>query len=97
MDFQKAIQIKNLSYTYPDGNIALNDINLEIFENECIALIGSNGSGKTTLILNLNGIFRGKGSIKIFNKELSDKNLKEIRKDIRKKVKGVKKVLKRRF
>ena len=92
-----AIEIKNLSYTYPDGNIALNNINLEISGNECIALIGSNGSGKTTLILNLNGIFRGKGSIKIFNKELSDKNLKEIRKDIRKKVKGVKKVLKRRF
>jgi len=77
-----AIEIKNLSYTYPDGNIALNNINLEISGNECIALIGSNGSGKTTLILNLNGIFRGKGSIKIFNKELSDKNLKEIRKDI---------------
>ncbi len=82
MDFQKAIEIKNLSYTYPDGNIALKDINLEIFENECLALIGSNGSGKTTLILNLNGIFRGKGCLKIFNKELSDKNLKEIRKDI---------------
>ncbi len=56
---QKLIEIKNLKMYYPIidglmGNIkgyvyALNNVNLEIYENEILGLVGESGSGKSTL------------------------------------------------
>lgn len=77
---EKVIEIRNLSYTYPDSKEALDDVNMDVFENECIGLIGPNGSGKTTLLLHLNGVLKGlKGSVKIMGMEISDANIKKIR------------------
>ena len=50
------IEIKNLNYTYPDGNRALEGINLEVRKGECLGIIGPNAAGKTTLLLHLNGL-----------------------------------------
>ena len=48
------IQILNLSKTYKDGAnsdfFALQDINLEVVDNQCVILNGSSGSGKSTLL-----------------------------------------------
>jgi len=75
-----AISIKNLTYTYPDGTVALENINLDIFKNESIAIIGQNGSGKTTLLLHLNGIIENnQNNIKIFDMPLAPTNIKTIR------------------
>ena len=52
------IQVNNLTYEYPDGTRALEDINLTISRREFIALIGQNGSGKTTLSKCLNGLYK---------------------------------------
>ena len=47
---------KNVSYSYSDKSLsALNDIDLEIFPGEHIAIVGPSGSGKSTLV---NLIFR---------------------------------------
>jgi cobalt/nickel transport system ATP-binding protein len=80
---KKAIEIRNLSYSYPDGTKALSNINLDIFEGESIGLIGPNGAGKSTLLLHLNGILRSNNTqIKIFGLELNDKNLPQVRSKI---------------
>jgi len=79
---KKVIEIKNLSFTYPDGKLALKDINLDVFEKESVGIIGPNGAGKTTLLLHLNGIFRsknGRGKLKIFEKDINEENLAYIR------------------
>ncbi len=55
------ITVEKLDYTYPDGTIALSDINLQIGQQEFIALIGQNGSGKTTLSKCLNGLLKPTG------------------------------------
>ena len=47
---QTGIDIKNLSFTYPNSNQPiLKNINLNIYPNEMIVLVGENGAGKTTL------------------------------------------------
>ncbi|MCX7548099.1 ABC transporter ATP-binding protein [Xanthomarina sp. F1114] len=43
------LQINNLSKTYPNGVMALNDINLEI-TNGMFGLLGANGAGKSSLM-----------------------------------------------
>ncbi|MGX8127962.1 ABC transporter ATP-binding protein [Clostridioides difficile] len=54
----KNIKIENLYYKYrEEQDYVLKNINLEIKENETIAIIGQNGSGKTTLIKILMGFY----------------------------------------
>ncbi len=55
------IEVKHLVYRYPDGTLALDDINLTIDEGEMITFIGQNGSGKTTFSKCLNGLFKPTG------------------------------------
>ena len=75
----KAIEIINLSYSYPDGHKALEGINIAVGPGETVALIGPNGAGKSTLLLHLNGIIRTDGAVRILGVTLDDKNLKWVR------------------
>ena len=52
------IRIEHLSYSYDAERDALQDINLNIWRGEFVALVGRNGSGKTTLARHLNGLLR---------------------------------------
>ena len=40
----KAIETVNLTYTYPDGTKALDDINFSVEKGENIAILGPNGA-----------------------------------------------------
>lgn len=58
------IQIKNLSFSYPDSKeIVLSDINLIIPQGHTLGIIGKTGSGKSTLVnllLKMYNVQRGK-------------------------------------
>lgn len=43
------LETENLFFSYPDGTIALKDVNLTVKKGEYIALMGENGAGKSTL------------------------------------------------
>jgi len=74
-----SIRIENLSFTYPDGNRALQDVSLHITPCEKVALVGPNGAGKSTLILHLNGILMGDGFVRVCEVEASKENLARLR------------------
>jgi cobalt/nickel transport system ATP-binding protein len=78
----RAVEIENLSFYYPDGQQGLKDINLVVYPGENLAVIGPNGAGKSTLLLHLNGILRGNSIVKIFGLPVEEKNLKEIRRRV---------------
>jgi len=67
-----AVEIDNLTYTYPDGSRGLSGVSLTIPERECLALVGPNGAGKSTLILHLNGILDGEGDVRVLGKPVAD-------------------------
>ena len=78
-----AIIVRNLSYTYPDGTKALEEISLEVYEGERIAIIGPNGAGKTTFLLHLNGILHGTdGQVEVFGKSVDKAKREDITKDV---------------
>jgi len=54
---KKLIEIKNLSAGY-DGNVVLENVNLEVFSSDFIGVIGPNGGGKTTLIKTILGLIK---------------------------------------
>jgi len=76
-------ELRNVSFRYPDGSLAINDVSLQIFKGEKVVIIGSNGSGKSTLLMLLANLIKPtKGEI-FFKGEKIDKIAKEvIRKDI---------------
>ena len=57
----------------PFGGLrALTDVNLTLWRNEILAIVGDNGAGKSTLIKVLTGVYRAdKGQIKVNGQNLS--------------------------
>jgi cobalt/nickel transport system ATP-binding protein len=74
-----AVRIQHLSFAYPDGHVALCDVDLCVAPGERVAIVGPNGAGKSTLMLHLNGILRGEGTLHVGDLEVSDPNLKKVR------------------
>ena len=50
------IRTERLSFSYPDGHVALTDVSLEIARGTFLALAGVNGAGKTTLASLISGV-----------------------------------------
>src|ERR1035437_1029048 len=53
-----SIEFEAVSFAYPDGTRALEELGLRIEPIESVAVIGGNGSGKSTFVRHLNGLLR---------------------------------------
>lgn len=77
------LKVEDLYYTYGTGELVLKGVNVEIYEGEKIAVVGSNGSGKSTFFLNINGVLTpDQGKVTYRDTIINKKNLKELRKNI---------------
>ena len=79
MAVEPCIEIRNLSFAYPDGRQALRDVSLNVRPGEKVALVGPNGAGKSTLLLHLNGILRGEGTVRVMGQAVAAPHLARIR------------------
>jgi zinc transport system ATP-binding protein len=62
------IRIADLDFAY-NGQRVLEDVNLEVWEGDFIAMIGPNGGGKTTLLRLILGLLKpGRGRIRVMGK-----------------------------
>jgi subfamily B ATP-binding cassette protein MsbA len=77
------IDFQNISFQYPDGTKALENLSLNIRGKTSVALVGLSGSGKST-ILNLIPRFYNlkKGQIKIDDQDINEVQLKSLRENI---------------
>jgi len=76
-----ALEVSSLSYAYEERKV-LEDVTFSVEEGEIVTILGPNGAGKTTLFLNLVGVLRGDGEIKLFGKRIEDYSRKELVKTI---------------
>ncbi|WP_294375658.1 energy-coupling factor ABC transporter ATP-binding protein [uncultured Clostridium sp.] len=77
------LQVRNLCYSYTHEKNTLNNINLDVYKGEKIAVLGSNGAGKSTFFLNINGVFTPEsGEIIYKGKTITPKDLNELRKNV---------------
>lgn len=50
--------LKDVSFSYPGGFLAVDHINMEIKNGENVAIVGQNGAGKTTTVKMMNGLLK---------------------------------------
>jgi ABC transporter. len=53
-----SIELINVSYRYPNGFLAVDDVSMSFKKGEAVAIIGQNGAGKTTTVKMMNNLYR---------------------------------------
>ena len=81
------IRVKQLHFAYPDGRLALRNVDFHLARGVTAGLIGPNGAGKSTLLLHLNGLLglprqAGSGAISVGGLPVEESNLTEIRRRV---------------
>ncbi len=74
-----ALALDGVSFTYPSGVRALEDVTLAVRAGEAVALVGQNGSGKSTLVRHLNGLLRpDRGAVLVEGSDIRERHVAEI-------------------
>ena len=80
------LRTKELGKTYPNGTIALKDINFSLNNDEFVSIIGSSGAGKSTFLRCLNRLITPtEGMIELNGKDITYGNgsgLKKVRQKV---------------
>lgn len=77
--------VKNLTAAFGD-NVVLDEVSLDIYEGEIIAIIGGSGSGKTTLLKHFIGLLKPvSGIVELFGQDwgkLDEENRLDLRRNV---------------
>ncbi|WP_288261933.1 ABC transporter ATP-binding protein [uncultured Prochlorococcus sp.] len=81
--FSGSIIFNSVSFSYPNSETLIKDLNFEINQKESIGITGKSGSGKSTLLDLLTGIIKPKeGNIFISGKNMNNININSWRQKI---------------
>ena len=76
-------ELKNVNFTYPNGNQALFDVNMTIEPNKITALVGLSGAGKSTIVNLLDKFYEPQtGTITLDGIDLREYDTKFLRENI---------------
>ena len=76
-------EISHVDFTYPNGNVALTDVNMTIKKDQTTAFVGLSGAGKSTIVNLLDKFYApSNGSIKLDGVDLQDYDTKVLRENI---------------
>ncbi len=76
------IEVRNLTFRYPDGVQALRDVSFALRRDETVAVFGANGSGKTTFLSHLVGLLQGEGTVDVCGMRVNASSLTEVRRRV---------------
>ena len=77
------VELKGLSFHYPDGTPALDSIDLTIHHGESVGLVGANGAGKSTLLQHLCGVHVPQtGRVRVGDVPVVPGTLREVRRTV---------------
>ena len=77
------VEIKDVRFSYEEGNEVLNGVNVSIPAGTSLAIIGPNGCGKSTMINLIPRFFDvGGGRIEIGGQDIRDYDVRELRKKV---------------
>lgn len=63
------MSVRDLVKKYPNGNLAVNNLNLDLYSDQIFVLLGHNGAGKSTTINMLSGLIeRTSGHVEAFGR-----------------------------
>src|ERR1700730_16371620 len=76
------VEVRSLSYRYPDGTAALRDVSLTIGAQAIVGPVVANGAGKSSLLLHLNGVLAASGAVSVGGVPVKPAHLKEVRRRV---------------
>ncbi|GGP07858.1 energy-coupling factor ABC transporter ATP-binding protein [Oceanobacillus neutriphilus] len=74
-----SLEVKDVSFAYPNGYVANENLHFTIEKGERVAIVGQNGAGKTTAVKLLNGLHKPtKGDVLVDGINTKDKTVAQI-------------------